>query len=552
MKELLQYYLPQCLDRGMIRLEGHPHIADIQHLDSACSGRETASYYFVSRYLGQPVEGELLLSELAALQDTDPQSETCGNFHWYREEPRIQDTNAAFFILKYLGLALLLCPDRIPAAERAYIETMLDRAQPWFRNECRNYGYYYPNKIASDGAMLMLIAAVLQRPEPETEAVDFWNKWLDYTAEYGWGWGENTSKVYSDILNDALELALLCMDPTLPLYDRVLETRRGMLNYVAYHGAYEMTPSIRTYNFQGLAVSGGCKFSDFDLDQLADETGKLTSDALGSAILHLAAPKFTPAPSEETFHRERIFLDSHAATWKGSSIRLGTVSRYPVMCGCDQERSERIGGWGLGWQSMPVSAVALRHETSFLRFTTTAGGEFRSHMATGWRDKTLFADENIPDFLTRSAQQDNCAVVIRMVEHLANVTACFTDEWFFQHFDGEIRRHGDWYLFDYGDCCLCLRSLSGSLELQREGSTLRLMQKIYEGEEKLVVARRLISAWAVVALDACGCPEARLDAAAAAMTSVQDLRYARSTPCLRAVCGGAVLDFDPDKTDLIV
>lgn len=551
MEDLLQYYRPQRLDRGMVRLWGHPHIADIQHLNSACSGRETASHYFVSRYLGQPVEGELLLSELAALQDRDPTSETCGNFHWYREELRIQDTNAAFFILKYLGLALMLCPDRIPAAERAYIETMLDQAQPWFRNECRNYGYYYPNKIASDGALLMLIAAVLRRPEAASEALDFWSKWLDYTDAYGWGWGENTSKVYADILNDALELTLICMDQTHPLRSRLLEIRARLLNYVAYHGEYEMTPSIRTYNFSGAAVSGGSKFSDFDPARLAEEDGKLSSDTLGSVLLHLAAPSFEPEPPEEQFHRERIFLDSHAATWKGSRIRLGTVSRYPVMCGCDQERSERIGGWGLGWQSMPVSAVALNHETSFLRFTALVEGELHSHMAAGWQDKTLFPDENIPDFLTRSAQADNCAVVIRMVEHLANVTSCFTDEWYFQHFTGEIRRYGDWYLFDYGDCCLCLRSLSGPLELVRNGSVVRLMRRLYVGEEKLVVARRLISAWAVVALEDGQNAETRLENAAASLVEVQDLRYARSTPCLRAVCGDAVLDFDPDKTDLI-
>jgi len=551
MLDLKKYYKPIELDNGMVRQYTKPHITSIAHLESACTSRDTAAHYFISRYLEQPIDGEKMLTELASLQDTDPDSETYGNIHWFREEPRIQDTNAAFFAMKYLGMALLFCPEKVPENEKALIRDMLVKSSVWFSGECRSAGYYYPNKIASDGSMLMLIAAVTEKPELVETALDFWKNWLDYTDEYGWGWGENTSKGYAEVLNDAFETTLICMDKSNPLYERLLAVREGMLSYVAFHGEYEFTPSIRTYNFSGLPKYGSNQHVKFDIEALADDDGKINALTLGSIILHAAAPAFVPTLTDESFHRERIFGQSYASTFKGQNIRLGTISRFPVMCGCGQNRDDRIGAWGLSWQSMPVSAIALRHETSFLRYHAVCGGEECSHISTGWKDKTLFPDENIPDLLTYSAQTDNCAVVIRMVEHLANVTSEFTDEWYFQHFDREVRQYGKWFIFDYGDCALCLQALDGDGELLRDGERIRVVRTFYKGEEKLVVHRRLVSSWAIAALDDCTDIERQLDAIPVSLSEIEDLRYPRISPCLRGVCGEAVLEFDPDKSDLI-
>ncbi len=559
MCDLKPYYTPIALDNGMVRGYGHPHVTDIKHLDSTCGTIATAAHYFVSRYLDQPIDGEKMLTEIVKLQDTDPESYTYGNFRWYREEHRIQDTNAAFFTMKQLCLALLMCPKKIPQKEKDILAPALEKVTEWFRQECADYGYYYPNKIVSDGAMLMLIAGSRKEPKLLEEAYDFWNKWLDYTDNYGWGWGENTSKVYSNVINDAFEIALISMNPTSTTYARVLKKRQQLLDYMAYHGEFEVTPSIRTYNFAGKvknrsgvdALTSGNSGAALDIKSLLDENGKLSAGAISGLLLHAAAPAYVPNPDTAGFHCERIFGVSYANTFRGKNIRLGSITRYPVMCGCDQNRSERIGGWGLGWQSMPVSAVAVNHETSFLRYVAVADGELHSHMAVGWTDKTLFPDENIIDCYTFSDQKNHCAVITRMVEHIANRASYFADEWYFQHFDGQVKTVGDWFVFDYGDCALALKSLNAKLELLQEGENIRLVIKLYDGEDKLLVCRRFISCWAAVALDSTADLEDQLAAIATSCEPVKDLRYAREDPCLHLTCGQASLDFDPDKTDLI-
>lgn len=549
------YYQKIALDDGMVRVYGRPHVAALAHLDSACGTNATAAYYFISRYLDMPIDGEKVLSEIMKLQDVDPDSPTYGNFFWYREESFILDTNAAFFTMKQLCMALLMCPEKIPEREKKMLLPALDRSAVWFRKECREYGYYYPNKIVSDGSVLMLIARLREVPELLEEAYDFWNKWLDYTDEYGWGWGENTSKCYANVINDAFETALLCMDPACRTYARVLEKRQQLLDYIAYHDDYEVTPSIRTYNHTGKAQPGGglealtgsnAANGELSVDSQLDENGKLTAGTISGLLLHMAAPAYKPNPDRNRFHRERIFGTSYANTYKGNNIRLGTISRYPVMCGCDQN-----SWWGLGWQSMPVSAVAMQHETSFLRFAAMADGRMHSHPAAGWEDKKLFPDENIIDSYTYSAQEDNCAVVARMVEHIANQASYFADEWYFQHFHGQIKQVGDWFVFDYGDCALALQSLNGKLKLIQNGENIRLANVLYDGEDRLFVCRRFISCWAVVALDSTENLEEQLQKIPAAAENIQDLRYAREDPCKRLSCGNAVLNFDPDKKDLI-
>jgi len=193
----------------------------------------------------------------------------------------------------------------------------------------------------------------------------------------------------------------------------------------------------------------------------------------------------------------------------------------------------------------------MQHETSFLRFAAMADGRMHSHPAAGWEDKKLFPDENIIDSYTYSAQEENCAVVARMVEHIANQASYFADEWYFQHFHGQIKQVGDWFVFDYGDCALALQSLNGKLKLIQNGENIRLANVLYDGEDRLFVCRRFISCWAVVALDSTENLEEQLQKIPAAAENIQDLRYAREDPCKRLSCGNAVLNFDPDKKDLI-
>ena len=54
-----------------------------------------------------------------------------------------------------------------------------------------------------------------------------------------------------------------------------------------------------------------------------------------------------------------------------------------------------------------------------------------------------------------------------------------------------------------------------------------------------------------MALDSTVDIEGQLAKIPASAEKILDLRYSREDPCLRLTCGSAVLNFDPDKTDLI-
>ena len=540
MLDLKQYYTPQKLDNGMIRVHSKPHVTDIAHLESACVAPATATYYFVTRYLGMEIDGMKVLEELAKLQVTDPESKHYGCMKWYRESKRIQDTNSAFFTMRNLCYALKFCPENIPEDESTAIKSILRHGVHWFKHECKKGGFFYPNKIMSDGALLIMLSDVLGDSSFIDDALDFWTRWMDYTDEYGWGWGENTSKNYTAVMRDALIVALMSMDKTSDIYKRLLGFYKKLLDYCAYHGEYEFTPSIRTYNFEGMAkylsnpADINCKYE------------KITNGTISEIILLQHAPDVEITPDTANFHSERIFGNSYASTWKGENIRLGTVSKFPVMTNCYGQN-----GWGLGWQSMPVSVVALKHETAFMRFVTVSDGELRSHISSGWKDKNLFPDANVPDIYTYSAQKDNTAVVVRMVEHMANKTSFFSDEWYFLHFDGEIKNIDDWYVFDYKDSVLCVKSFDGNLRLERDGEKVRLMNVLAECPERLVVCHRYISSWAIAVFDGNENIEEKLNGLDAKKENVYDPRYSRLNPPSILTCGEAKLEFDPDKTDLI-
>lgn len=550
MMNLKQCFEQTELENGFVRINIQPHTKDIEALKSCCSGPETANYYLVCKYLEAGIDGELVLSEIAKLQDTDKASHTYGCMRWYREEPRICDTNGAFFVLRPIVMAMLFCEDKISEAEREIIFPVLRAAGDWFVHECVNFGYYYPNKISSDGAMLLGIGTITGDEELIRKAYEFWNNYMDYTEEYGWGWGENTSKCYHVIMNNAFELALCCMDSSSELYKRIYKARSILLDYSAYHGIYEFVPSIRTYNFTGEVVYGD-NITDWSVEKKVNKKGKIDNSTFMNLILHNNAPEYKVSPDTKNFHVERIYGNSYATTYKGENIRLGTVSKFPVMPGCYQN-----DGWGLGWQSMPVSVLATKHELSFLRFVAVSDGGLRTHIAydkhSAYLDNNLFADENIPDILTLCDQKYNTAVVVRSVSHLANKASYFADEWYLQRFDGEIIECNDWFVFNYGDCAFAVKPLNGTAEIIRDGENVRLAQKIHDGDEKFLVYRHLVISWAIVVFDNVNDWQKLLDEIKTSYIPIADPYFPRPDNVrFKITCGESTLDFEPYKRDLL-
>lgn len=522
------------LENGLIRVNARPHTKDIEALASCCPGQDAGAYYLVAKHFGEDIEYEEILTELAKLQDTDEASDTYGCMRWYREEPVIRDTNGAFFVLRHIAAAFRLYPERISETERGIMLPVFERAAVWFSRQCKVHGYFYPNKIMSDGGLLAMIAEIIDSNAALDEARDFWRDWLSYTDNYGWGWGENTSRCYSVIMTDALNFAILGMKNDGELRARLLEKRNELLNYTTFHGDYEFVPSIRTYNFNGLADQN-----------VAEQNDDGYYFSLAHDIVTKSAPEYTPPAEYDVFHKEHIFADSYAYTYRGENIRLGTINKFPVMPGCYQNEE-----WGLGWQSMPVSVLAKKHETGFLRFIAETGGNLHSHPATDHHSaylfNRLFEDENIPDCFTVSKQVMNTAVVVRGMYHIANKASYIADEWYFQHFDGKFSEYNGWFVLNYGDCVLAIQPLGSDAMVTRDGKKIRISQVAYSGEDKLIVKRKWLSAWAVAVFDSLDCFEAALDRIKTAYEVLTDLRYPRVLPPIKITCGDAVLTFDPD------
>ncbi|QYR21749.1 hypothetical protein KZ483_01500 [Paenibacillus sp. sptzw28] len=515
---------------GMIT-QGMPgHTKEASSFPEVHAGRETAAYYaagIMSGRLGAE-EGALMLEQLGRLQETNPDSPEYGGFRWYREETAIHDTNAAFFIMSPLAIVALLFPEQVPNAHRLALLGMMEGARDWFARECRDPILYYPNKIISDGALLLALAKLTEHEGRFEEGEAFFDQWLEYTHRRGWGWGENMSLVYLVIIVNSLQLAAYCLKERRPALARELCSEiRKLLELVRFHEGEEFVPAIRSYNFLGEVVSSSViwKLAGYETDDklmtgLSDLwmlPGVALYRGYTDAALGMPAPERQPVPR---VRRERVMDDAHAYTWVGARSRLGSLTRFPVLAGCYQWPT-----WGLGWQSFPVSFSVAGEQVGYLRWSVTENGAVRTHPAESqpkaYLSPALFGEAHYPDVETRCAQAENALLAVRSMTGLNNRVQEIADEWIVQRFrykaewiearglDGVSRR---WAAMLYPGVTVALAALqgiafggtdpalaAGELEMVRDdGDTIRIRRLLYRGEDHTVVHPRLESAWAVV------------------------------------------------------
>ncbi|MBQ7794673.1 MAG: hypothetical protein IJ366_09195 [Clostridia bacterium] len=490
---------------NMIIANRRPHTPSVESLERCSDGRETGAYYFLARYFDMidDVQAEGIVSEIIKLQNTDESDRLYGCMRWYREEPYIFDTNGAFFVLLPFALAYVLCENKMTAGEKDGIRLMLERGGKWFQKECAG-PIYYTNKITSDGAILALISKATGKYKEECR--DFWNDWTEYADELGWGWGENISDCYSLITLNALSAACLAA-PDEGIKVKIEQKRQELLEYVSFHNGKEFIPSIRSYNFSGDINYGGAVYKTL----LKPELIVNFADLMSAVVINISAASSeafgnSPAKSVKT---QRIFKDSYAYTWKGDGLRLGSVSKFPAMPGCYQNDN-----WGLGWQSMPVSAMLEGEYVSFLRFRTKVNGNTHSHPAqdkhSAFLYNRLFEDNAIPDYQTRAAQNENILVAIRSISHIANTAEFVCDEWCIPgDRDVEIYETDNavWYVVDNKIAVFPLNGVFAKSNT-REKPTVKILKEngfttisaiIYEGASTLLIAEYTEAAWIVTA-----------------------------------------------------
>ncbi|WP_438444337.1 hypothetical protein [Gorillibacterium sp. sgz5001074] len=513
------------LEMGLVRYDRPGHTRQMAHMAYCHEGRYSAGYYAFGTLLGKldHAEGLKILEALEALQIADPDHPQYGGFLWYREEREIQDSNAAFFILMPLVTVRLCRPDAFPSEHLERIDRMLSRAVVWFSHECREPQIYYPNKILSDGAMLLAVAVFSKDEKYIREAVSFFERWEDYTERRGWGWGENISLVYQSVMMNALRIAVRALEGRFPeLAGKLCARMEELKRLLRFHNGEEFVPTIRSYNFQGetvrkstlWAIAGVSSFEEYreHVFNLNDLVGLLLfEEELERAMTPMEAPQVPRTLVE------KVFDQSWSTSWIGESLRVGSINRFPILPGCYQWPT-----WGLGWQSFPVSFSVREHQVSHLRWFVDNGEGVRTHPMenyhVGYLKPALFLEPIYPDVRTRSSQSGALLLVVRSMDRLNNRVAELADEWVVPRFGGEVLTltteagTRTWTVLRYPHAAVAITALSGiaaggeertavPLEVVKEADRIRIRQVLYRGSDGHLQCRRVEAAWAVAGVD---------------------------------------------------
>ena len=511
-----------------VELEGHlvaggpGHTRAVSTCARTHSGRDSAAWYAVGRILGllSAEEGAGMLEALESLQDRDEASPFYGCMRWYAEETFINDSNAAFFTQMSLVTLLLTAPEAVSAEEREKILRILRCGGHWFSSETVNGPIHYTNKILADGGMTLAIARLTGDGALYAAGLRFFERFLAYTRDEGWGWGENISLGYNGVILTMLRLAAVALKAEdKALRDRIEALIRSQLAYFRFFEGHEPVPGIRSYNFGGVDRMPGIVYNlarvpGSGLDTLrpgiseVSTTCLLFDGELYRTDAELTAWQPLPAPRTQT---TRVFHENEAYAWIGHGGALGTLNNFPVFPDCYQHKT-----WGLGWQSMPVSADVYGAYTSYLRWAVrTADGE-RIHPRSAFLSPAVFAeDDPYPSVRTRCTQRDNAAIVFRMMEGVDNDAFSICDEWYIPTgtekpgmgpkaipggdwrpaAGAELRRAGDWICAVFPHASLLLHPLAGGQAgiLWDENGACRISVTCARSEDGHIACPELVS-----------------------------------------------------------
>jgi hypothetical protein len=312
---------------------------------------------------------------LAALQTMQAiEGPQRGCFRWYLEEKEIRDTNAAFFVGLPLAVLRLQWGPKLAEADRARLDQMLAHLRVWFEAQAADASPRYPNKHLGDLVCGWLLAeAAGEAPEKLArqmrDAATYWR-------EQGWGWGEHMSDTYSHVCLDELAMLLLISSKLPPDVRTDFEGLRDRL--LAIEDAYApgpRVPAIRSYAFthppEHTAYRDAIRPWRND-GPTADQAFQPLRGLADALKWHDTAP---PAGAPARDVDVPCFGGARARAVIDGPLRIGAMSRYPIMEGIDQKT------WGLSWQSFPVAGWHEAGDWCFLQWVTTEGGVTRMHPA---------------------------------------------------------------------------------------------------------------------------------------------------------------------------
>ncbi len=424
---------------GLFIQENYGHTIDTREASHVHNVVNTSTRLLIAAQLGtlQNFPVEAVLTAIRRSQHVI-EDDKFGCIRWYWQDSAPNDTNAAFFV--GLNMIVLKCryADELSVSANETLSAVLLDLATWFDNHTRSGEYaYYPNKFLGDLVCAWLLREIHGRCD-DADAVNLLNVTREsavYWRDYHWGWGEHLSDPYAAIMLDQLS-ALLLLSHKLPEDVRNLYTGlfQDLLRIDDVFSGGPRVPTIRNYLFGAPAPHVSYRdtvrlwTSAADACHNREEIPHMFKTPHGR-IFHelgwheLAGPR---APLENNRVSVKCLNGASAEAWIGANSRLGVMTRYPIMLGCDHLT------WGLSWQSMPV-AFATAQSWNFLRWHTVEAGIHYHHPA---RDKhaayrrNALTDSIRPPITgqTRAYLDGSRAVILRVMPAIAHSWQFVADE----------------------------------------------------------------------------------------------------------------------------
>ena len=412
---------------GLWRQEGPGHTTPVSRLACVHSVPTASSRLLLAAQIKElgTVKCENILRALREMQVREGKRRGC--LRWYLEEPGPVDTNAAFFVA--LGLIpLRLCHGgELDALSRETLDAILRDLRTWFDQQAEGRQFYYPNKFLGDVVCAWLLGEICGAPSPSLASI--MEDAARYWHEHGWGWGEHMSDGYSRVCLDELSLLLL-FSRHLPADLLTLYT--GLFGeLLAIDDAYgegPRVPAIRTYDL----LNRPSRLPYRSLIRPIPTPSTLTEvqilRVLGSLFYAHGWERLAPPTGEPRRGSLRVpcYGGTHADAWLAPDIRVGGMSRFPLMASADYP------SWGLSWQSMPAAFWSPEGVWGFWQWETDENGVVRAHPATDKRSAYLgnaLTSQVRPPIAGRtfSLMKDGNLLVLRVMPTIVSAWARVTD-----------------------------------------------------------------------------------------------------------------------------
>ena len=362
---------------GLWQKPGPGHVASTKDLKIVHPGPEAASYLLCAarKNVLQEIDSERVLETLHKMQWKE-NDDMRGCIKWYFEEEKIGDSNAAFFTGLNLIILRIRYYDLFTEKAKKLLDTILAGLNIWFRNAAKNPEIFYPNKYLGDLVCKWLITEILGMEKEDEFLPDQMRIAAKGWRESSWGWGEHLSDIYGGVCLHELSILLL-LAKNLP--EDIRQAYLGLASdLLAIEDGFDngpRVPALRCYSFT--TPPKHTNYRDLIKADTEDTIPRSTlelGDLLNKCSWH---EKMPPRQKGKREFSISCFNGSKANAFVEEDIRLGTMSRFPIMPTAEH------ANWGLAWQSFPAVFSRGTQDWGFLQWETLEEGKLRAHPANG-------------------------------------------------------------------------------------------------------------------------------------------------------------------------